>query len=36
MKEIKWGTPASVACLGVFLAGLGVFFSVIWTHFVKF
>jgi len=35
MKDIKWGTPVSLACLGVFLGGLGVFFDAIWTNFIK-
>jgi hypothetical protein len=35
MKDIKWGTPVSLACLGVFLAGLGIFFDAIWTNFIK-
>ncbi len=35
MKEIKWGSPVSLACLGVFLGGLGVFFDAIWTHFLS-
>ena len=25
MSEIVWGSPASLFCLGFFLAGLGVF-----------
>jgi hypothetical protein len=35
MKEIKWGSPLSLACLGVFLGGLGVFFDAIWTNFLR-
>jgi hypothetical protein len=35
IKDIKWGTPASLACLGVFLAGLGIFFDAIWSNFIK-
>lgn len=34
MKDIQWGTPASLACLGVFFAGLGFFLSVIWKFFL--
>ncbi|MEY9975019.1 hypothetical protein ABH966_005443 [Lysinibacillus sp. RC46] len=34
MPEIKWGSPLSLACLGVFLAGLGIFFKAIWSTFL--
>lgn len=33
-NDIKWGTPISLACLGIFLAGLGIFFHAIWSSFV--
>lgn len=28
MSEIVWGSPASLFCLGFFLAGLGVFIKL--------
>jgi hypothetical protein len=35
MKDIQWGSPASLACLGVFLGGLGIFFYAIWSTFLS-
>jgi hypothetical protein len=34
MKEIKWGSPLGIACVGVFLGGLGIFFNAIWSNFL--
>jgi hypothetical protein len=28
-EEIKWGSPLSMACLGIFLGGLGFFLKAI-------
>lgn len=31
MKEVNWGTPYALACLGAFFAGLGIFlFAIFW------
>jgi hypothetical protein len=35
MKDIQWGSPASLACLGIFLGGLGIFFYAIWSTFLN-
>ncbi|MDQ0254508.1 hypothetical protein J2S74_001887 [Evansella vedderi] len=36
MKEIKWGSPISVACIGIFLWGLATLLDTIWKYFLSF
>lgn len=31
MKDVQWGSPLALACLGAFFAGLGIFlFAIFW------
>lgn len=36
MKDLGWGSPVSIACLGVFLFGVGYLLDVIWKYFLSF
>jgi len=36
MKNLRWGSPVSVACLGVFLFGLASLLDVIWKYFLSY
>lgn len=36
MKEIRWGSPISFACAGVFLFGLATLLDTIWKYFLSF
>ena len=36
LKDIKWGSPISVACIGIFLIGLSLLLDTIWKYFLSF
>jgi hypothetical protein len=36
MKDISWGSPLSVACIGVFFFGLATLLDTIWKYFLSF
>lgn len=36
LKEIKWNSPITLACLGIFLYGLAKLLDTIWKYFLSY
>lgn len=36
LKDVKWNSPITLACLGIFLYGLATLLDTIWKYFLSY